>query len=170
MGRTIRKYVDRRAEGTFKIQITSMVDMFVILLVFLLKSYSTSPVDLTPSQNLTLPSSTSMKDPVDALKLVISKSGVFVEDKKVADLENGEISKTFLDGKDPMFIRTLYDELDKHAEKSKKIAKVNETVEFDGKAVVQADRDLSYSVLKKIMYTSMLAGYSDLKLAVVSNQ
>ena len=34
--RGFSKYVDRRSSSTFKIQITSMVDMFVILLVFLL--------------------------------------------------------------------------------------------------------------------------------------
>jgi biopolymer transport protein ExbD len=168
--RGLKKYIDKRNPATFKIQITSMVDMFVILLVFLLKSYSTSPVNITPDDNLRLPASSSMRDPVDALKLVVSKKGIFVDDKKVVDLEGGQINVKDVDASDTNFIRSLYTELDHAAEKSKSIAKVNDTVEFDGKVVMQADRDLPYELLRKVMYTSMMAGYSDVKIAVLSNQ
>ena len=43
----MKKYMEKRLTSAFKIQITSMVDMFVIILVFLLKSYTTSPVNIT---------------------------------------------------------------------------------------------------------------------------
>ncbi len=162
------KYMEKRAPSTFKIQITSMVDMFVILLVFLLKSYSTSPVTINPSADLTLPASTSTKDPIDALKLVVSKTGIFVDDKKVVEISHGNIQNKDIDATDTNFIRALYEALDAQATKSKDIAKQNETVEFDGKVVMQADQDLSYTVLRKIMYTSMLAGYSDVKIAVMT--
>jgi biopolymer transport protein ExbD len=33
---------------------------------------------------------------------------------------------------------------------------------------VQADRGLNYDTLQKVMYTSMMAGYSDVKLAVLA--
>jgi biopolymer transport protein ExbD len=168
--RGMKKHMNRRIPSTFKIQITSMVDMFVILLVFLLKSYSTSPVAITPDDNLRLPASTSTKDAVDAVKLVVSKAGIFVDDKKVADLTDGKINVKDVDASDTNFIRALYTELDVQAQKSKSIAKVNETVEFDGKVVMQADRDLPYELLRKVMYTSMMAGYSDVKIAVLSTQ
>lgn len=171
MGRGRRgfaKYNDRRVPSTFKIQVTSMVDMFVILLVFLLKSYSTSPVNITPNDSLTLPASTSTKDPDDVLKLVVSKAGIFVEDKKVIDLNEGEIDVKDVDASDTQFIRALYSELDVQAQKSRSIASVNETIEFDGKVVMQADRTLPYELLRKVMYTSMMAGYSDVRIAVLS--
>lgn len=165
--RGMRKYMDTRS-AAFKIQVTSMVDMFIILLVFLLKSFSTSPVNITPNANLRLPQSTSSTDPVDVLKLVVSKNAVFVEDEKVADLENGDFVASQVDTSDKEFIRPLYEQLDKKAQKSKDLSKINDTVEFDGKVFMQVDRDLPYSVLKKVMYTSMLAGYYDVKFAVVS--
>jgi len=170
MGSGIKKHMDRRAPSNFKIQITSMVDMFVILLVFLLKSYSTSPVTITPDDNLRIPASTSTKDPVDALKLVVSKVGIFVDDKKVVDLKDGQVDVKDVDASDTNFIRGLYTALDQEAQKSKSIAKVNETVEFDGKVVMQADRELPYEILRKVMYTSMMAGYSDVKIAVLANK
>jgi biopolymer transport protein ExbD len=145
-----------------------MVDMFVILLVFLLKSYSTSPVQISPGKNMTLPASTSMKDPTDVLKLQVSKNAIFVEDKKIMDLNDGLVDVKDIDKNDTQFIRTLYTELDSMANKSRTIASKNEEMEFDGKVIMQADRNLPYELLKKVMYTSMMAGYSDVKIAVLS--
>ncbi len=167
--RGFAKYMDKRSPATFKIQVTSMVDMFVILLVFLLKSYSTSAVNITPSEKLALPVSTSTKDPVDVLKLVVSKEGVFVEDKKIVDIKDGQVGVQDVDASDTQFIRALYTELDEQAKKARTIASANETIEFDGKVLMQADRSLSYELLRKIMYTSMMAGYSDVKIAVMTN-
>jgi len=162
------KYIDKRVPSTFKIQITSMVDMFVILLVFLLKSYSTSPVQISASKDLTLPVSTSLKDPVDVLQLMVSKGGIFVENKKVVALNDGKLDTKEVSATDTQFIQSLYNELDNRAKSSKQIAKSNDTVEFDGKVILQADRALPYDLLRKVMYTSMMAGYSDVKIAVMT--
>lgn len=165
--RGFAKYMGKQP-STFKIQITSMVDMFVILLVFLLKSYSTSPVIITPGDDVRLPASTSTKDPTDSLKMIVSKAGIFVEDKKVIDFKEGQLDAKDVDASDTQFIRALYTELDIQAQKSKAIAEVNETLEFDGRVIVQADRSLPYELLRKVMYTSMMAGYADVKIAVLA--
>lgn len=165
--RSLAKYMDRRSSGSFKIQITSMVDMFVILLVFLLKSYSTSPVNITPKEGMQMPVSTATTDPVDVVKLIVSEDAVFVEDKKVMDLEKGRVPASVVDRNDPQFLRPLFDALDERAKLAQSISKVNDSFEFDGKVLLQADRGLSYNILQNIMYTSMMAGYANVKLAVV---
>ena len=139
--------------SAFKIQITSMVDMFVILLVFLLKSYSTSPVQISPNKDLSLPESSVQNDPVDVIKLVVSKNGIFVDDRKIIDLASGELKDEDKDKTDAQFIKKLFEELDVQAKKTRGIASLNETVEFDGKILMQADRDLPYAILQKVMYT-----------------
>ncbi len=166
----LSKYMDRRSPSSFKIQITSMVDMFVILLVFLLKTYSTSPVNITPMEGMRLPESSALTEPIDVVKLMVSESGIFVEDKKVLDLEKGRLPASVMDANDPSFLRALYDALDERAKHAKEISKVNDSFEFDGKVLMQADRSLPYEILQKVMYTSMMAGYADVKLAVVSNK
>src|ERR1700759_3245114 len=113
--RGMSRYMDRRTPSSFKIQITSMVDMFVILLVFLLKTYSTSPVNITPKEGMRLPESTSLTDPVDVVKMVVSRDGIYVEDKKVLDLDKGKLLVGAADANDPTFLRPLFDELDKRA-------------------------------------------------------
>jgi len=169
MGRRsgLGRYMDRRTPSSFKIQITSMVDMFVILLVFLLKTYSTSPVNINPKEGLRIPESNATADPVDVVKLIVSQDGVFVEDKKVMELEKGRVPASFEDKSDPSFLKSLYEALDERAKLAQQISKVNDSFEFDGKVLMQADRDLPYEVLQKVMYTSMMAGYADVKLAVV---
>ena len=164
--RGMGKFMDRRTPGSFKIQITSMVDMFVILLVFLLKSYSTSPVNITPKDGMRLPESSAIVDPVDVVKLIVAEDGIFVEDKKVMALEKGRIPAGAADANDASFLRSLYEALDERAKLAQSISKVNDSFEFDGKVLMQADRELAYDVLQKVMYTSMMAGYADVKLAV----
>lgn len=168
MGRGMKKYMDKRVPSTFKIQITSMVDMFVILLVFLLKSYSTSPVNIDMSKELKLPTSTATTDPVEVVKMVVSQNGIFIDEKKIVEFAEGKLDKKDIDPSDPNFIAALFKELDDQAKKTKDIAKLNETVSFDGRILVQADRQLPYAMLQKVMYTSMLAGYADVKLAVAA--
>jgi biopolymer transport protein ExbD len=145
-----------------------MVDMFTIILVFLLKSYSTSAVNITPQDGLKLPTSTSIQDPVEGLKLVVSQKGVYVDDTQVVEFdEKGQPKATDVDAADNQFIRPLYEALNLQAEKSRDIASVNESHKFEGKVIVQADQSLPYALIKKIMYTSMLAGFADVKLAVI---
>lgn len=156
-------------ESTFALNITSMIDMFTIILIFLLKSYASSAVDIVPTKDVRLPSSTAVEQPVEALKLLVNKNGIYVDDKQVVVLENGNLPKSALDSGDDRFIKPLYDALKAQADKSQSIAKQNEDIKFDGKLIFQADQSLPYQVLKKVMYTSSYAGYVDFKFAVIAN-
>ncbi len=160
----LKKY---NRKSTFLVQITSMVDMMTVLLVFLLNQQSSSSVQLTSTEGLVLPTSVTANDPVEALKVVVTTAGVFVNEKKVADITDGKLTAASFDAADKMFISSLFGELDKEAENSRKIASVNETVQFDGKMILQADSRLSYDVLKKVLYTATSAGYANIKMATV---
>ena len=119
------------------------------------------------SLDLNLPVSEATTDPIDVLKMVVSKQGVFVEDQRIIEFTAGDVTPKDVDQNDAQFIRPLYEALDKTAQKTREIASVNETVEFDGKIFIQADKDLPYSVLQKVLYTMSMAGYADVKLAVI---
>ncbi|MEK6554760.1 MAG: biopolymer transporter ExbD, partial [Bdellovibrionota bacterium] len=99
---------------------------------------------------------------------MVAKQGVFVEDKQIVAFEDGHFAARDIDSTDPSFIPTLFKELDGKAKATQDIAKVNDTVNFDGRVLVQADRDMPYAMLQKVMYTSMLAGYANVKLAVAA--
>ncbi len=159
---TVQKLLNNHQEATFPLQITSMIDMFTIILVFLLKSYASSSVDITPSQTMRLPSSTSLQAPAEALKLMVSKDAIFVDDKEVMRVDG-----TVAQDKSKL-IKPLYDALTIQATKSKNIGTKNESAQFDGKVIMQADQTLNYQYLQKVMYTAALAGYTDFKFAVIA--
>lgn len=165
MVRQARKWRNRDAQYT--LQLTAMVDMFTILLVFLLKSYTTSSVQMATVDNIHVPISQSAIEPAEALRMHVSLKGVYVDDEKIIDLTEGQISKAEIDQKDKKFVKKIFDELEKHAKKSRDIASANSTHEFKGDLILQADQNLDYAVLKKIMYTSMIAGYANIKLGLM---
>jgi biopolymer transport protein ExbD len=68
------------------LQITSMADIFTILLVFLLKSFSTGVSSITPSNDVTLPLAESKDQVEEMLKVEISPSGITVDDKPATTL------------------------------------------------------------------------------------
>ena len=55
MRNAVRRFSKNNKKATFTLQLTSMVDMFTILIVFLLKSFSTSAVHITPHDGMKLP-------------------------------------------------------------------------------------------------------------------
>jgi biopolymer transport protein ExbD len=154
----------RTREVHTELNLTPMVDMFTIILVFLVTSISTSNVQVASVDNLVLPGSTATVEPNEALKLIVTSKGIYVDETKVMDLNNGMLAG--LENKDPNFIKALYEELDKHAKKAEEIQKVNPELKFTGEYILQADQEVSYGTLKKVIYTSMLAGYADLRMGV----
>ena len=168
--RILARHIKQRTASVFGLQITSLIDMFTMLLCFMLKSMSTSAFEVSHADGIQLPSSSTNAKPIEIVKVVLSPKALYVGDKKIIELDGGMVRVTDVDAKDPFFVKALFEELDREAEKTRSIASVNETVKFDVRVLLQIDRTLSYGTIRKIIYTSMLAGYADVKLAVVSTE
>ena len=154
-------------DAGFTLQLTAMVDMFTIMIVFLLKSYDTSSLEVKNVDGLRLPASITATTPKEAMLLLVSKKGIFVNDTKVASIENGKIAITDISETDEDYIEALFKELDKEAKKVEELAKKNPNIKFEGKLLMQAEKELDYGVLRKILYTATMAGYGDLRLAAL---
>ena len=150
-----------KKNSTFGLNITSMTDMFTILLVFLLQSYSTSQVEILPVNNLRLPSSISTSNPVDGIKVSISKDSIKIDDKVIAGVKNLDVESKDLDSKDKNFIPQLFQELNQIAKNTVKGS------EKDGKILLQADESLPYQTLRRVLYTASMAGFPQLKMVTV---
>ena len=142
---------------SFTLNITSMTDMFTILLVFLLQSFAAGEIHIDPVNGLRLPSSNTEKNPVNGVKLSASPTEIKVDQVLVAGIENNQVAKSALDPNDSQFIKPLFDEL-------MKINKADEKLAKTGKVLLQADQNLPYATLRKIMYTASMAGFPNLKL------
>src|SRR5688500_3507428 len=96
-----RKFWKQRHDSSaYELQLTAMVDMMSIILIFLLNSYSTSSVQLSPADRLSLPASFTASSPIEALKMVVAKHGIYVDDEKIVDLTEGILNSKDLDSKD----------------------------------------------------------------------
>lgn len=187
MGRRKRRKIKR----DFELQLTSMMDMLIILVVFLLKSYSTNAVAFATSPNITPPISMADELPVDSVNLIIDPSGIVLDNERIADfrLPAGVASlsdvrpsnatyeiESFLLTDHGRRILPLYDALVKTREKAEllmskavwKDAKGNPTrAKFQGILVIHADKAVRYETLRKVMYTAGAAQYKVFKLVTI---
>jgi biopolymer transport protein ExbD len=158
------RYERPKQKSTFALNITSMTDMFTILLVFLLQSYTTSDVEIIPEKDMRLPASTSTTNPIDSIKVVISKQLVKIDKTKIADMKDEKFEAKDIDPNDTNMILPLFAELDKLAKDETLKDKV---AIKEGRILLQADAGLSYSVMRKVMYTASMAGFPQMKFVTL---
>jgi biopolymer transport protein ExbD len=147
------------------LQITAMADIFTVLLVFLLKSYATSAIEVNPSQGMLLPQAHAEEAAVEALKLEVSEKAVSIEGKPIVDLEKYAFPAKDLQANGAS--DSLNKALDRERQKGMLIAKANSDVKVDGKIIIVADQRVPYSTIKSVLDSAALNGYTDFKLAVV---
>lgn len=158
---SVRRRHRKRSEGTVKLNITSMIDMFTLMVVFLLKNYSAQGQLVTPATNLLLPSSSIEKNAGEALSVKVSNTNIMVENTIVVD-EKGY--QAVLAQKD-FLIEPLYNVLKKYCDEARKSSEMFKT-EFSGKISIQGDVAIPYNMLTRIMYTCGQAGYPVMNLVV----
>ncbi len=165
----------RRINKAFELQLTSMMDVLVIIVVFLLKSYNISTHNFSNASGLQLPISGSQDNPTDSLQVIVTPESLTVESERILDFQqlainagSREATYAFKDtdlDEGKRRIVPLYDALMKAREKTELLlAKSKSRVEgkplaFEGILAIQADKKIKYDTVRKIMYTAGAAGY-----------
>jgi biopolymer transport protein ExbD len=150
------------------LQVTSMMDMFTIILVFLLKSFSAEGSILTNADNLALPNSDSMKKPMAVnLQIAVTNDMVLVDNLPL--LPTAEVKKMPPDAPDPV-IPGLYDKLHACLELEKEMVRSGALNAAERKVVIQIDKNMEFDVLYKVMNTCGKAGYTAMNFAVMQRE
>lgn len=146
--------------------LTPMLDIFSILIVFLLMSFSTDPVQYDGNPNLELPQSWTMVSLDEIPTVVVTKNELFVNDKKISSLFDGDIPE-----KDRMqgAIYPLYTELVKLKETNDRLREARKGAEADGKTkpgtlTMEMDKDHRFQLAKRIMLSGQQAEFVTFKL------
>lgn len=150
--------------GKAKLNLTSMMDMFTIILVFLLKTFSTEGQLINPSDHLELPKSTVQTPPEVALDLVVTRKEILVNDSPVLIDKTDDPDKLVAD-EYKLIIAPLYNKLMTYAREAKKMEELYGT-KFSHKATIQGDFRLPYKLLVKVMATCGRAEYGNMRLVV----
>lgn len=151
------------ALGEAKLNLNSMMDMFTIILLFLLKTYSTEGQLISPSQQLTLPKSTIQHHPEVGLDLVVSKQVIMVNGEPVTWLK--DVAENRPGVVDEGLIVPLQKKLSYYSSQAKKMEE-QYGVRFSGKVTIQGDRDIQYADLVKVMRTCGRSDYPNMRLVV----
>lgn len=166
----------RRMGGDDELNITSMMDMMTIILVFLLKSVGASEVEVRTSDQLKLPYSTNKAPPLLTVSVVVQKDSILVDGSEVASViseTNPNISnvRTYAvpkDEKTGLSINRLFDELNDKKEVSKVLeSKTKGQIKFEGKMVLQFDQNIPYSLIREVMFTAGKAEFFDFQFVLI---
>ena len=157
----IEKRAERRSRNkmSMDMNLVSLIDIFTILLFFLLSS-ATGVEILTSTKAVKLPMSSSEKLPKETVVIVVAGQDILVDGRKVTTVDEAMAVK----GDE---IAPLKAELALHAAKQV----VREENKAQGRAVtIMGDRDIPYALLRKVMATAARADFSDVSFAVTKRE
>jgi biopolymer transport protein ExbD len=138
--------------GVFRPQITSLVDVMTILLVFLIKNFSVDSDVVSPPPSVELPLSTSQKPAQPRCAVTITKTEIIAGDRVVATVANVEKS-------DSLVIEPL---------RAMMAALLPGCIiDANGSVVILCDKDVNFAVVKKVMSTCSKAGVIDYSILVL---
>jgi biopolymer transport protein ExbD len=137
--------------------LTSLMDVFTILVFFLLVNSSNSEV-LEPPKKITLPDSVVETKPRETTVIVVSDQAVTVQGETVVTVENIIASK-----QDAILeISNRLKELKKNV-----IGVSTKTIAESREVTILSHKTVPFKVLRKIMSSCTFAGYEKISLAVI---
>lgn len=158
--------VNTESGDSLELNLMPMLDIFSILITFLLMSYSTDPVSYDVNAGVTLPDSitTATLDELPSIK--VTKSEILVNDKKVATVIGGDVpEKDRAQGA----IMPVFKELEKLSEANKRALR-GRVAERDKSKIfaltMEMDRSHSFKLMKRIMLSAQQAEFITFKLMV----
>ena len=153
----LQKRAERKSRNQTMVDmnLVSLIDVFTILIFFLLSS--ASGVELLPSPKaVKLPESISEKAPKETIVVVVSEADILVDGRKVASVPEVMAMQGDL-------IAPLKAELDLLAQRQV----VRAENQAQSKALtIMGDKDIPFQLLRKVMVTSARANFSDVSFAV----
>jgi biopolymer transport protein ExbD len=157
------------------LNITAMMDMMTIILVFLLKSLSNSPASLPQSQDLQLPKSILTTEPEsepEGLSVIISKSQIIVGETVVCPVppdaaQYGTEAKYKRGSRNDYFIVPLGSSLQAWRDSDKRIRMATGKDPSKSEAILVADSQTPYRLLSEVMYTLGQTEFSKFHMLVL---
>jgi biopolymer transport protein ExbD len=149
----------RQNASVCKPQITSLIDVMTILLVFLMVNFSVDGSLVTPSADLELPESSSRENPEPVTVLELTATAVLVQGETI-------VRYTDFPGNDSLSIPSLAVWLRAHRSPDKPASPGKQASPGRRSIMLQADRRIPFAVIKRVMYTCSKTGFDDFTILV----
>lgn len=155
-----KKFHRHKEREAVDVDITSLLDILTILLVFLLKSYNASDLKLDLQKGLEM---------ADSDARMMTRYAPVVQVNKAAQvfLNNKEIGRLPASGQMPVLTEALKKaKAGIEADNKKKPANQQTNIEMVN---LVFDKEMDYEIVQRVMHDSALAGYSQFKFVVKGN-
>ena len=148
--------MDRREVKASSVVLTSLMDIFIVIVIYLLMNQAIG-VDVAPPRVIKLPNSVVDASPRQTVVMTVSNTDVVVQGERVATIT--EVLESEED-----YIKAVGERMSRIRESYLGIN--DESVANSTEVTIMADRRVPFKVLKKLMSSSSSAGYSKISLAV----
>jgi biopolymer transport protein ExbD len=158
------------------LSLTAMVDLFTVLVVFLLQNYASTGEVIELPEGVSLPQAKEVKELKPANVVMVSKNEVRLNNTRIVDYAAVQAQQDWM--VEPL--RLGVEELIRAGEEEKKnipnrlkeaVGRIKEEepkeLEKYRKMTIQADQEVDFLTLKKIMYTVTEAGVYEINFAVL---
>ncbi|MEM6962809.1 MAG: biopolymer transporter ExbD [Myxococcota bacterium] len=139
------------------IPLVPFIDFLITLVVFLLMSFSASGELIAQKPSITMPEASNAVDLEVAPVIAVDSQVVTLDGRRMASATDlaaaAELDR----------IDTLVQDLETL---KRNWSILHPTEPFPGTVILQADRDVDYRVVKKVMFSAAQAGYSNISFAV----
>lgn len=160
------------------LQLTAMVDMFTVLVVFLLQNYATTNQILPLPEAVELPQAKTVKELKPSNVVVLTEKDVQLNSTKVADFTEVKEAEDWLIVSLETELKKLIEEGEKAKQRlgnqiqdavteAREGEKPEDEVDEFRKITIQADSKVDFLTVKKIMYTVTEAGIYEINFAVI---
>jgi biopolymer transport protein ExbD len=157
------------------LNITAMLDIMTIILVFLLKSLGEASTSVPQSDDLTLPNSIITTEPSqEGIVVTVSKSQILVGNDKVLSLpgreslvQSGVDASLKRNGPNDLYIVPLGNALQSARKTDKMIRQAKGLDPSSSEAIVIADKTTPYRLLVEVLYTLGQSEYGRYHLMVI---
>jgi len=149
-------------KGTnLELNLTSMIDIFVLMVVFLIQQFSADGDLLFMTDKIKMPEAANYEQIVRAPVVQVSNEDISIEGALVAQVD--DVSREEL-----WNIQALEEKLRDQKKAFDVLRQAGAAGEFKGDINIQADRTVPFKIIKKVMYSANQAGYFNINFAVIA--
>jgi biopolymer transport protein ExbD len=155
-----------KKSGFIELNLTAMVDMFTVIVIFLLQSFS-GEGEVSVHKNLTLPDSEKAK-PLSARGpiVVIMQDEVLLDGDVIASLNDENADEPGIEALTEK-LKAVREANDKIEEELRRRDPSRANKAFDGNLIVQADEETDFKLVRRAIFSANQAGWVHLHFSVV---
>jgi biopolymer transport protein ExbD len=154
-----------KKSGFIELNLTAMVDMFTVIVIFLLQSFS-GEGEVSVHKNLTLPDSEKAKPLSERGPIVVVMRGeVLLDGEVVASLEDDQAAEPGIPALTEKLV-AVKSANDKIEEELRRRDPSRPVKPFDGNLIVQADEETDFKLVRRAIFSANEAGWVHLQFAV----